>query len=556
MRKLVIAAGTLLGVFIFSLALVMPAKAFYLNIPEYLKSFISRVTAQETTTVAPAPQTTQTTQPKPVQTYEPQPIKLNEPVSPYPQQTQTNQQPMNSDSTAWCMVNGVRMSGPCSNYPNAGGQGQPGDQQGGQQGGMREGDMKQMQRSIKQMESNLSRFKKMMVDAEKKGSAAPQEAKDNVIKLQAVIDSAKQAKTPEEMGDIDWSEMQNLSQALEETRRDVFEAAQRMDGMKRGMKGAEQGIKMFEKQLSKLAKQKIAVPAEVSDNLAKLKALIALVKNAKTWEEVEGAGVEDMGDMFQSLDQYREQLETLSRWPQTKRDINRQIAEMERGVKRAKTMAARLAKKGVDVSANLAQFEEAVNKLKAVRDEAAGKIEAGQGREGFDLLENDFFGQTDDAWQNMKIIDMMSNLGRFASEFKRDIAEGQRMIKTLQRKKIDVSELQDILGNAKAKGQEILDMIKGGDVDEDMIISIMEEMETYGQEFEQKFDELTGGGEDMPWEKGPKQFQEMKAPSVVSKYLPRKQSREMEGGPEGGPGQGPMNGGPQDSGPMNSGPMY
>ncbi len=109
------------------------------------------------------------------------------------------------------------------------------------------------------------------------------------------------------------------------------------------------------------------------------------------------------------------------------------------------------------------------------------------------------------------------------------MSQAQTMIKRLKRQKIDTSELEDLYAQAKAKGEEIIAMIKAKEFDdEETVRSAFDEMENIGQEFESKMRELTGEREQMPWEKGPQQFRKMEMSSDVQNFIPRK----PEGGQE------------------------
>ena len=113
-------------------------------------------------------------------------------------------------------------------------------------------------------------------------------------------------------------------------------------------------------------------------------------------------------------------------------------------------------------------------------------------------------------------------MGQFTAEFKREMAQAQLMINRLKRQKKDTSELESILQQAKDKGQEIQNMIKTKDFDEETIKDAFDEMENIGQEFDSKMAELTGQEEVMPWEKGPQQFRRLEMSPDVQKFIPQR----------------------------------
>jgi len=588
--------------FIFALGLVLPAQAFYMEVPQSLKilqapkKIQGSITLTQTTgdsggSVAPIPMAPQIPggpgpeggggtggsippPPQPYQGLQPQQPPQPPQQQPYqgmmPQQNQNNQQNqpwanMCSNNTELACVDGTgkfvasakvgsdgqpicpaNSSAQCGNYqqnnqqngqmgPGGGGNGGqmgPGgqNQMMGQQGPseeqqkqQQERQMKDMKRGVNQMQSNIKQFEKIMTAAEKKGVVIPPDVKDNLNKAKQIISALTTATTPEEMQNAGINDLQDLMQSLDEARQNVIEAAQRVQQVQQGMKGLDSGLKMYDKLIAKLTKQGIAIPADIADNLNQVKTIVAAVKAAKTWEEMQNAGIDDLQDLMQTLDQNRQQLDALSRWPQTLKQVDSILKQLNTELKRDKAVVTKLAKKNIDLAGIYSDFETAVNQLKSVRDDAVTKMQAGQAEDAFNALQDDFFGQTNDVWQSAQVIQMMNNLGGFNSQFKQNVSKAKQQISNLKKQKIETGELEDLLAQAQAKGQEILDLMKVKPVDTDSIMNSMEELQTLQQDFSDKVSELTGGETVMPWEQGPQQFNQISLPSSVGKYIQQPQ---------------------------------
>ena len=136
----------------------------------------------------------------------------------------------------------------------------------------------------------------------------------------------------------------------------------------REMRRIETGVKAFDKQVQKLIKQKLAVSEEITSNLEAVKALIIDIKSGK----MENA--EDIFDLMQTLDQHRGELEMLARWPQTVKQMERELKNLTRELKRVKPIVDRLVKKGIDLTATYSNFESGVNQLKDVKGAAGVKV--------------------------------------------------------------------------------------------------------------------------------------------------------------------------------------
>lgn len=385
--------------------------------------------------------------------------------------------------------------------------------------------LEDMKRGIKGMEMGLRQFTMMIKQLEKQGVTVPVEIKDKLAKIEVIIAAVKSAKTSEEAQNAGMEDLQGLMEDLDTYRRDVAENEMRLRGVRQGMRGMENGLKMFERQIEALKKQKVEIPASVTETLAKIKAIITAVKTVKTWEEVEAAGIEDMPELMQSLDESRRDLEQLMRWPQTLKQLDRELANLTRELKRAKGIVDRLAKKDIDLATVYSEFENAVNKLKEVREKAVVLVKNGQSDEAFDLLEQEFFGQMQDVWEHHRIIMTMSNLGRFQSDFKRGIADAQRRINILKRQKIEVDELVDLLEQAKAKGAEITALMKAKPPEPDAIMEGLQDLENIRQMFDQKERELRGEEVLLPWEQGPAVFKSAPTlPDDWEKFVPKKEA--------------------------------
>ncbi len=573
-KKYFVKASIIALTFMFAIGLVLPAQAFYMEVPQSLKNLQNYKKPQPggvVLTQMPLPGGEGTSAPPPGGTYQPPSGSTYTPPPNGNYQQQPNQQPINNYQMQEPPQNqqqfgpgggcapGTTCEGNQSGQfgPGGGGQGQmgpggegqfgPGQGQQGpseeQQKQQQERQMKDMKRGIRQMESGIKQLEKMFAQAEKKGTVIPQEIKDKLQKAKDIISALTTATTPEEIQNAGMEEFGNLMQELDEARRTLIEDGQRVQDMKRNMKNMNKGLQMFEKQIAQLTKQGVAVPSDISENLNKIKTIVAAVNAAKTWDEMMAAGIDELQDLMQTLDQSRQQLEMLTRWPQTLKQLDRELKQLTAALKRSKTIVNSLLKKGIDLNSVYSDFEAAVNKLKSVRDEAAAKMKAGESEAAFDLLENDFFGQMEDIWEFQKTIDIMSNLGRFASEFKQGLAQSQQTINRLKRQKIDTAELQDLLEQAKVKGNDVLALLKIKPIDEEAIMAGMEELWNLKQEFENKVGELTGQEEAMPWEQGPQQFQGLSMPSGIQKMIPQKSveqppQNEMAPGTSGGGGGG------------------
>lgn len=459
-----------------SFAFAVPVKAFYLETPKFFRdtvNLIQSVSAEEKMEII-APAVPQTIQQPPY-------------FQPQPTQPQPNFQGDNDKQKI------------------------EQDEQRRQDEQNKERMLKDIQRGARDIERQLKRFELMIANFTKKKIVISEEIKTKVADLKSLVEKYKTISTVEDAASIDPQEMWDKMRDLEEERQNL----ERTENVLREMRRIESGIKMFEKQVQRLIKQKIAVSAEITANLEQVKALISDIKNGK----MENA--EEIFELMQNLDEHRGELEMLARWPQTMKQMDMELRKLTRELKRVKPMVARLVKKGIELTSVYNNFESAINKLTEVKNSAAAKIS--EDAEGvFESVQNDFFSQLKDVWDNYEIIIVMSNFSRFDSDFKREIANDSWQINLLKKKKINTTELEDMLEQAKAKGGEASQLFKAKPLDPDAVIAALEDLQDLKQNFDQKMAELTGTEEAMPWEKGQQQFRKIDISPNLDKWIPKK----------------------------------
>ncbi|MDO8499382.1 MAG: hypothetical protein Q7S66_01840 [bacterium] len=308
------------------------------------------------------------------------------------------------------------------------------------------------------------------------------------------------------------------SRQAEDDTRQKMDSERRMKDMKRGVTGMEKMVKAFEKQLNKLAKQKITMPATVTENLTKIKEAIAGIKNASDPEQAEDL-MQELPDLMNNLNETRQELEMLARWPQTLKQVDRQLNQLKKTLKKSKTTVDKLATKGIDLSSVYDKFSEDVAKLETARNAAVAAVQAGNATDGFEVLENDFFTELEDVGQNQQTIMMMTNLSRLPSELKRAVKQTEREIAKLKKQKEDTVELESMLAELKSKQAEITGLLAQKPVDPEAIKDVLLELQEIRAQFEDRIDADHGENEQMPWEGGKQQFNQLSVPTQFNQFI-------------------------------------
>lgn len=378
--------------------------------------------------------------------------------------------------------------------------------------------LRTFQNGANQMNGMLNNFQKQMQRVQKNGSLPPQ-MQGKMEEAKGLINKMKNADSTGDIGEGTVDQLQGLMGELQQSGDQAVEDTRRLSGVKKEMGNMERNISSFRKQLDKLSKQGIAAPSDVTEKLTQIKTVLDAVKNAQSMDEVQSAGLEDIGDLMSDLNDSRQQLEMLSRWPQTSKQIDKELKNFERSLSRDKKLVEKLSKQGVDLNDTYQKISDAHSQLKSVRDQAAEKIKSGDAQSAYDLLENDFFDKTDDLREQQSVFDTLSNLGRFNSDFKRETTNAKKIIAKLSKQGEDVSELNNQLSEINQKGADLVNALKEKPIDIESVSGQLEDLSDLRQEFQNSIQELMPDDSPKPWEQGKDQFQNLKLSPNFNKLL-------------------------------------
>ena len=281
-------------------------------------------------------------------------------------------------------------------------------------------------------------------------------------------------------------------EAEDQARRDK----QMVQNAQRQIKNMESTIKQFDRQVESLTKKGVKIPANFSDSLAKIKSTIAAVKSAKTADELEATEWEDLPSEISDLHEGRKMLEQLARWPKMLKQIDKQLATLNRDLKKYKTQSEKLESKGISVMSVYQELETSVTTLKQARDEAVAKVGVGDIEAAYDILEDKFYDAFEEIYEKARIIQTMNNIRRFPSDFKKAQKQMGQTIAKLKRQKINTTELEQIEATINQKGVMAQSLMKAKPFDADALMDALEELFGLRQEFMDKIQSMTGESSD------------------------------------------------------------
>jgi len=241
---------------------------------------------------------------------------------------------------------------------------------------------------------------------------------------------------------------------------------QNLARMKTGMKQAQTQVTQMKKFFVKQAGKGIATPAECTQALTEVQAIIDTVKNATTMDEANEVDMQDMGDNFSTLNECRQTIETLSRIPAMFKQVDKQIKTMESQWNRTKKGAPE------EASGAIADGDGVLKAIKEARVKATDLFKQGNAEDVEATIQDEVFGRFEDLGSAMQRVDAVKNSKRFFADYTRRVKDAEKTIAKLKKKGEDVSTAQTILADMKRR----YELIKGMDVGSDEFMDAVEEL--------------------------------------------------------------------------------
>ncbi|MBI2638165.1 hypothetical protein HYW83_01095 [Candidatus Peregrinibacteria bacterium] len=208
--------------------------------------------------------------------------------------------------------------------------------------------------------------------------------------------------------------------------------ARQLNEMKRGIKGAEKGLKMFLKMMAKAVAKGVAVPESMTTAANKLQEIIDAVNNATTLEEVLDAPMDEIGDIFETLQQGEHALRAATEFPKIRKQIDRQLKGLNKQL-------AKVVKAATRAKINVSGYVEEINNLIEASIVTPLNTLAEQIKSGEVELE-DIFGEMQtiqeafpEVMDKIRVLETVARSTQEVKRFTRFVTQAKRDLKRLER---------------------------------------------------------------------------------------------------------------------------
>ncbi len=271
-------------------------------------------------------------------------------------------------------------------------------------------------------------------------------------------------------------EMQQRQQE-EDKRREEMDSRQKemeakqLERMKREFKQMDSHIARTRQYFEKQSSKGVAIPAECTAALETIQKILAAVKTATSFEELQDAGMEEMQEHFQTLNECRMRIEMLARIPQILKQVDRAITQMERRWTNAKKRVP------ADATDIVSEGDSILRNIQEARKNLS--LNVTDPEELRDALDEGIFSHFDDLGSIIQRLEAARNAKKFLSAAPRMIRDMERKIITFKKEGRGVASFETILKDLRSK----VEMAKGLKPGTEEFKTIVEEIAELGQSF-------------------------------------------------------------------------
>lgn len=284
-------------------------------------------------------------------------------------------------------------------------------------------------------------------------------------------------------GGMDSEEMEKKMQEREKQM-----GAQQLKQMKRGMvSGIEQGLKQIKKMTDKLSKKGIAIPADAQSLVTELTGALEKVKAATELTDDVEAAMEVIQDKGQDLGEVGQKLGILEQFSQTTKQVEKEFTRIDKEVVKAKKSKA--ASQYPDV---VAKIDGQVSALKQKWESTKQGILSGEADEDMRDMMDEIFEGVGEVRYSISVLQQLSSISKMIVSAGKEIARFEKEIARQKKAGKDVSKLELLLAEAKAKLGEIQSLSKQSTFDPEDLFDRMQELEHIRNQAVDELNQMTG----------------------------------------------------------------
>ncbi len=288
-------------------------------------------------------------------------------------------------------------------------------------------------------------------------------------------------------------EGENMGPSEEEMEKMMQEQESRMKEeqlrqMKRGMQGLEQGLKQIQRMVDRLAKKGIAIPLDIQTLLSELTAVRDKVKSATEFNEEVEAAMDVIQERGQDLGEAGQKLGMLEQMAQMTTQVEKQFVTLDKALAKAKKRkeASQFPSVVAKVDAQIGALKQRWSEVK--QGALSGDADPEDLRETMDGI----FEEVGEAHRAIEMIRQLGSVAKMVKSAEKEIATFEKTIARQKKAGKDVSRLEELLAQGKAKLAEIKTLTAQSGFEPEDLFDLMQEIEHIGNAAHDELDRITG----------------------------------------------------------------
>ena len=265
--------------------------------------------------------------------------------------------------------------------------------------------------------------------------------------------------------------------------------ARMLKSAQNGLAQMQKMITGMEKRMASIEKKGGIIPATLKSSIGQAKDLMSKAQGASTMEEFQSAGLEDMRDLMETINDEMQKAEMSTQFPAMLKQANRALVQQQKALAAAQKKAASLK---VSVDSLLASWQKAVDAMSEGISKAQQSSQSGNTEDAVGALKDNVFDAMQTIGDYRQTFEMIANSQKMLASATRELASMEKKIASLKKQGKDTSDAETALTNAKAKIQAVKDAIVQSGIDPDALISTIQDAQDAKEELYSAMYDLTG----------------------------------------------------------------
>lgn len=251
--------------------------------------------------------------------------------------------------------------------------------------------------------------------------------------------------------------------------------------IQRSAKQMAKEIDRLNKRVNQFVKLGITIPSELQTNLKELQDATTKLKSITKCEDMNDIDQQSISESMQNVNEAVNKLERLTQFPKM---LKRARSEIKSVQKQFNRLASRAKRGAINVSSILENVNTAISELVKSINTAEASYKAGDAESADDSIQT-FYQDVSDVREDLNQVESVFNLSKFIKSAQREIKNYEREIRTFKRQKIDTTEMEAVIKEAKAWLQDVQSTLKAGISSIEDVMELMDRGNDIRQDFQE-----------------------------------------------------------------------